>query len=62
MTQRKVPGDFQTRSGTTPKVASLNSEPMPRPEPMGGQTLSCGSLTEAAIRNGVSESSAKTMG
>jgi len=60
--QRRVPGDFLTRSGITPNAASLNPEPMPRPELVGGQTLSCGSLTEAAIQNGVSESSAKTTG
>ena len=57
--QRRVPGDFQTRSGITPNAMSLSSEPMPRPELVGGQTLSCGSLTEAAIPNGVPESSAR---
>ena len=54
-----MPGDSQTRSGITPNAMSLNSETMPRPEVMGEPTLSCGPLTEAAIQNGVPESSAR---
>ena len=54
-----MPGDSQTRSGITPNAVSLNPEPMPLPELMGEPTLSCGSLTEAAIRNGVPGSSAR---
>ena len=48
-----VLGDFQTRSGITPNAMSLVSGTMPRRELLGEPTLSCGPLTEAAIRNGV---------
>ena len=54
-----MPGDFLTRSGITPNAMSLKSEPMPRTELMGEPTLNCGSLSGAAIPNGVPESSAK---